>query len=142
LDLLYSITYEKEGGTPLISWRRAVRVALSTLLWSVIWTTIGFGVIIAAGFIGDVKIVEGPFGIKLLHPEPAVLILAIVFGVFIIGLGWISALYKMLSEIMVDIVEGSFITKTQRLSAVTCPLCGAENQAGSRFCRNCGATIK
>lgn len=126
----------------MISWRRAITASLSTLLWSIIWTMIGFGVIIAAGFFGDVKIVEGPFGVKFLLPDPLVLILAIVVGVFIIGLGWISALYKMLTEIMVEVAEGRSIPDTRKLGFIICPLCGAENLAGSKFCRNCGATIR
>ncbi len=126
----------------MISWGRAVKVALSTLLWSIIWTMIGFGVILAAAFIGDVRVVEGPFGIKFLQPEPTILILAIVAGVFIMGVGWISALYKILSEMIADVFEGRFVTKTQRRGSVICPLCGSENQAGSKFCRNCGATMK
>ena len=126
----------------MISWGRAFRGAINTLLWSIVLTMIGFGVIIAAFFFGDVKIVEGPLGIKYLLPEPAVMILAMVVGVFIIGLGWISALYKTLSEIMVEVVEGQPIPRTLRRAPIICPLCGADNQAGSKFCRNCGATIR
>ena len=126
----------------MASWRGAFRGALATLLWSVVWFMIGLGIIVAAGLFGGMKFVRGPSGIEYMQPESAIMIPATVIGVFIIGLGWMAAFYKIQFRIMAEAAGGRPGPGTQGQPTVICPSCGGENLPGSRYCINCGALMK
>jgi len=124
----------------LVSWREAFKGALTTLVWSIAWIMAGLGVIVGAGLFGGLKLVEGPLGAKVPQPRPEVMIPAAAVGIFIIAVGWMATFYKILSETVMEGGQGLPDARTQ--PALICPLCGAENQPGAKFCRNCGAAMK
>lgn len=126
----------------MVTWRRAIQGALSTLLWSIVWAMVGLAVMVMAALFGGMRIVEGPFGLPYLRPDPALMIPAMILGVFVIGVGWMAAFYKIHSEITGGVRGGGTGEHPQGQELLVCPLCGAENQPGAKFCRNCGAAIK
>lgn len=126
----------------MVSWRGAFKGALVTLLWSIVWIIIGLGIIITAGLFGGVRFVGGPSGIGYPQAEPVIMIPATIIGVFIIGLGWMAAFYKMQHEIMAGTAGGSSGPGAVRRQTVICPSCGAENMPNSKYCINCGAQMK
>lgn len=125
----------------MVSWRGAFKGALVTLLWSMLWIMIGLGVIISASLFGGMKIVSGPSGIEYSQPKPAIMIPATIIGVFLIGLGWMAAFYKVQHEVMTEGVEAPLSPRTWRRATVLCPSCGAENLPGSKYCIECGIRL-
>jgi len=125
----------------MVSWKEAFRGALTTLLMSVAWIAVGLGIIIGAGLLGGVRVATGPSGGGYLQPEPLIMIPATSVGAFIIGLGWMAALYKMQRELVAGEVKGPAEPAARRQQTVICRSCGAENLPNSKFCINCGARM-
>jgi ribosomal protein L40E len=118
----------------MVSWFRAFRGAIATVLWSIIWFLLGL-VVISLGVYGSFRI--GPYGPEYNLP---LLIIALTIGYLIIMFGYIASIYKVQSEIVAEEVEkrlSNFIKRGVR----TCSSCGAENPIEAKFCIICGKQL-
>jgi len=123
----------------VVSWGRAFRGALATVAWVIVWYIIG-GLIILFGILGSIRM--GYYGPELASWWWWTLIPAVIIGGFIIGLGYMAAVYKIQSEIMAEEVErrlGPKVPVSRR--AKFCPSCGTENPEIRKFCIKCGTAL-
>jgi len=84
----------------VVSWRRAFRGAIATVIWNLMWTIIG-GFIILLGFTTGWK--TNQYGFP--QPQYQIIIPFFLIGIAIIQLGFLAAVYKIASEITAEEVE-------------------------------------
>lgn len=90
----------KEVIFKVVSWKRAFRGAIATVVWNLIWTVIG-GLIIFLGFIAGWRTSQYGFP----QPQYQIIIPFFLIGIAIIQLGFLAAVYKIASEIAAEEVE-------------------------------------
>ena len=125
----------------LASWGSAFRGAIATLLWSIAWFMIGLGIIVAAALFGGMRFVKESNGGLLLQSDPWIMIPAFVIGVFIIGLGWMTAFYRIQHGIIKELTGGASGLDIEGSSNLACPSCGGENLPRSKYCIHCGIQL-
>ena len=139
----------------MVSWSRAFKAAILTLLYWIVWGIIG-GLIIGGGFFTVMGCVQvSPMGIPIIDWGRAVGgIILIIIGYVIIILGFYASFYKVLTEIIVDEIKTGFpATTTQQPMTppiqpklpeieLVCPVCGAKNPQQATYCIKCGAKLK
>jgi len=118
----------------MVSWFRAFRGAIATVLWSTIWFLLGL-VVIYLGFYGSFRI--GPYGPEYNFP---LFIMVLTIGYLIIMFGYIASIYKVQSEIVAEEV-GKRFSNFIRKGVHICSSCGAENPIEAKFCIICGKQL-
>jgi hypothetical protein len=137
----------------MVSWSRAFKAAILTLLYWIMWGIIG-GLIIAGGFFATMGCVQvSQMGIPTIDWGRAFGgIILIIIGYVVIMLGFYASFYKVLTEIIVDEIKTGIPTTQQPVMPpiqpklpeieLVCPVCGAKNPQQATYCIKCGTKLK